>query len=245
MKKILLFLFVVLFAFGITGVANALTLDSSVGTWSNPNPSVGSFINYNSFANTDYLDSDGNPRPENQIRWGDPTTTDGEQSGLGFTGVAPPPYVFGIGDAFEIGQLRHFNSPIWGGTGVGSVDLTIALTFFDPAGLAGSFEFNFTVNETTNSIPPSSADDDYIYFPSSFADETLTIGGKEYTLELLGFGDTAESLDDQFQSPEGSTNATLLWGKITTPSSVPEPGTMLLFGFGLLGVLGVRRKFKK
>jgi hypothetical protein len=34
-------------------------------------------------------------------------------------------------------------------------------------------------------------------------------------------------------------------GYITAPAQVPEPTTMILLGSGLLGLLGLRRKFKK
>lgn len=235
MKKILMLLFAVSLVLGMMGVASALTLSSVEGAWSNP--IGGSNINY--YYNVGIAYGNGN---EVQIKWGDPATSAG-QSGLGFTGIAPPASVFGIGDAFEIGQLRHFNNPIY--NAVSAVDLTISLSFSDPAGLNDSFLFNFTVDETPNTTGGSPGDDDFIYFPSGFADETFNIGGVEYTLELLGFGASADSLVDQFQSPEGGTNSTLLWAKITTPPSVPEPGTMLLFGLGLLGLVGFRRKFKK
>jgi hypothetical protein len=237
MKKILMLLFAVSLVLGMTGVASALTLSSVEGAWTGA--VGGSNVNYP----TDVYVTYGN-HSEDQVRWGVPASSAG-QSGLGFTGIAPPSSTFGIGDAFEIGQLQHFNTPINGGTGVSAVDLTITLDFTNPAGLNDSFLFNFTVNETPNNTGTSPADDDFIFFPSSFPDQTFNIGGVEYTLELLGFGVSADSLVDQFQSPEGGTNSTLLWAKITTPPSVPEPGTMLLFGLGLLGLVGFRRKFKK
>ena len=233
MKKFLLLLFVVLLVCGTMGTAGALTLSSVEGAWSN---AVGG-TNINYFY--DVAVAYGNQK-EDQVKWGDPASSAG-QSGLGFTGIAPPASVFGIGSAFQIGQLRHFNNPIY--TAVSAVDLAISLTFSDPAGLNDSFDFTFTVNETPNNNGGASpADDDFIFFPSSYANETFTIGGVAYTLELLGFGDSADDLVAQFQSPEGGTNSTLLWGRITTPPSVPEPATMLLLGFGLAGLLGFRRK---
>ena len=34
-------------------------------------------------------------------------------------------------------------------------------------------------------------------------------------------------------------------GSLASPSTVPEPTTMLLLGLGLMGLAGIRRKFKK
>ncbi|HCY86843.1 MAG TPA: hypothetical protein DHV36_17065 [Desulfobacteraceae bacterium] len=59
---------------------------------------------------------------------------------------------------------------------------------------------------------------------------------------FLGFGDTADDLMSSFTSYERMTNDTELWGKITAVNPVPEPTTMLLFGFGLLGVANIARK---
>ena len=234
MKKLLGFLCAVMMVFGMAGVASALTLSSVDGSWSNLVGAPGTYINGVSVTYGNGL--------EDQVRWGQPAGSDG-QSGLGFTGAAPPDSIFNIGDAFEIGQLRHFNNPIYAPAAT-SVDLDISLSFSDPEGLNDEFDFAFTINETPNTTGGSPGDDDFIFFPSSYASSVFEIGGVNYTLQLLGFGSDASNLVNQFQSPEGGTNAVRLWGQITTPSSapVPEPSTILLVGTGLLGIIGFGRK---
>lgn len=232
MKKLLGFLCAVTLVFGMAGVASALTLSSVDGDWSNLDVS-GNYINGVYVAYGNHL--------EDQVRWGTPAGPGG-QSGLGFTGAAPPASTFGVGDAFEIGQLRHFNNPIYA-TWATSVDLNISLSFSDPAGLDPVFDFAFTIDETPNTTGNSPDDDDFIDFPSSYASSVFEISGVNYTLQLLGFGSDASSLVDQFQSREGRTNSTSLWGQITTSSEpVPEPSTILLMGTGLLGIIGFGRK---
>jgi hypothetical protein len=171
---------------------------------------------------------------EDQVRWGDPAGWFScDRSGLGFTGAGTP-QTFAAEQAFEIGQLRHFNYPVY--DAASAADLQLNMTFSDPAGLSGMFQFTFAVNETENNYWPDGnpLNDDFISFPSSFSSETITIGGTTYTLRLLGFGSNPGNLVSQFRSSEGDVNSTLLWGRITTetPVGVPDGGTTLL----LLGV---------
>ena len=73
-------------------VMGQFTLSDVTGTWSNA--VGGSGINYPTVGD------------ENQVRWGDPAGS--TQSGLGFTGSAPPDIVLNLVETFEIGTLRHF-----------------------------------------------------------------------------------------------------------------------------------------
>lgn len=210
----------------------AVTLGLSEGVWSNP--VGGTDLNYLYDQPVAY----GNGKAD-QIWWGTQYKDQG-QSGLDFTGAAPPPDTFNLGQPFEIGMLRHFNNPILSGTSATAVDLTVGFTFDDPAGISGNFTFTLLINETPNTPGPV---DDIISFPVATSSETIEIDGKVYVLEILGFGDTPGALDDQFVSPEGGTNATFLWGRLTQESMIPAPGALLLgaMGTGFIGWLRRRR----
>ena len=179
---------------------------------------------------------------ENQVRWGIvvPGT---EQSGLGFTGAAPPALAVNVGDVFEIGQLRHFNTPIFVFTGVTSVDLRVGIEFGDPAGVNQIFDFTLDIFETNNGLPPPDSDD-FVSITNGFANEVIDINGVSHTLEILGFNVNG-TIVNEFRSPEASTNSAILVGRIVE-SPVPEPSTISLVALGVGSLMfGYRRRLKK
>jgi len=239
MKKFAISTVICLLLLSVNHAKADLMLTAVDGDWSNPvrpASSIYGTIIYNNGVTDTY----GNLL-QDQIRWGNPPIG-GEQSGLGFTGVvgvATLPATIVLGDVFAIGQLAHFNNPIFDNSVIESADLTINLTF--SANPTESFLFTLGVNETPNT-GTTEQNADIISFPSSYPEETFYISGDVYTLHLLGFGSNAGSLLSEFSSPEGGTNETLLWGRIE-PVQTPVPGAVLLGMLGL-GVAGVKlRKY--
>jgi len=222
----------------LSASADALTLASSSGTW-------GSTVGGIDVTKSTVAVGFGNGT-ENQVRWGE--SLGSGQSGLGFTGVGLTN--FGIDQIFEVGTLRHFNTPISGGTGADEVPLDIALSFSDPL-IGQTFDFNFVIDETSNDPPckytsdPGNPCSDKISFSDAFSSSTFMIDGTKYTLELLGFHDTPTGTPvNEFISQEGDTNQTKLFAKITTSTEkVPEPTTMV--GLGLFGLYLLGRRNQK
>ena len=243
MRKMMFLALALAVGLGLASIpaAQAFTL-SQVNNFTDP---VGGLVwqNWNdtpTFASVAPVPGYGNNK-ENQIRWGIPAEF-GDKSGLGFTGISPPDKVFAANTPFELGQLRHFNNPIYAEAQgfVSTVDLKISTAFTDPAGATPSFTFNLMVNETLNSTGNPFLDRDFINFPNTFPAEKFTVGSTEYTLHLLGFGPNAGNLVSVFESPEGTTNSVRLWAELTE-APVPLPGAVFLFGSGLAGLAMLRR----
>jgi len=143
---------------------------------------------------------------------------------------------------FQVGTLNFFNGIIEGGSGADSATLDISLMFSE----IGKVDFSYSLN-MVNTPNTGNADHnaDYVYLPTAYPGTGFKEGGIEYTL-TLGFGtvdrDGFSTISQFHVFEKGNANAQLM-GTITSDvAPVPEPATMLLFGTGMAGLAGYRRR---
>jgi hypothetical protein len=213
--------------------AHAIDLTGVDCTWSNTIGGVGVVIS-------------GSGTGSCSVRWGTPLTAGGK-SGLGFDEPASLPSGITLGSPFLLGTLTHYNRTIAAGTAASSSDLTLDVSLDLPA--TKSFSWTFTIDETPNiagtcvypGAPPCS---DKITFSANPGSEFFSIGGVDYTLQILGFStDGGTTTASEFISNEGADNQAQLYARLSARKpGVPTPGALSLFAIGLAGLAYRRGK---
>lgn len=196
------------------------------------------------FSTVTYYDTDGIAGNE-EIRWGDPATDQG-QSGYRFDGAAPPEFTVETGDVFSLGDFTHTNQPVWGSITGAQLDITMDLMIGGVALGEGPFSFSFLHEETTNACDTVANPDcanDLVSFSHLATSDTFMIDGVEYTLDLIGFS-VNDVFMTEFSTIEGQSNTAQLLATFTTASAVPAPPAMLLMALGLIGVAFSRRSMR-
>lgn len=228
--------------------AASVTVQSVSGSWTSATP-----------ADTTNLNGIGT----NEIRWGTPSTSGGEQSGYRFDGVAPPPVAVNEGSNFDLGTFTHFNSVINAVPDPSSIETARLAVTFDLLieGIAHSLDqvYDFTHWETSNSSSPCAdgGEDGVGVNVNGCADrvqavrndaisDAVTIDGVDYVFDITGF-DGFSDADGiaTFWTTEDHTNEAVLSGIFRTEvAQVPLPaaGGLLLLGLGCLGAVGRRRR---
>ena len=149
---------------------------------------------------------------DNYFEWGDPTSGFSKGSNITFTGKSFKDV--GVGDLFELGNMKFQNNTIWDGTDAYTVKFDLDLGLETPE-LTGSLGFSFDLYSTKNSSENTDDENaDYFTFGNFSADFATEIEGQLYGLSLR-FGEVNNngfSTIDEFHTHEGKTAQGTLYG---------------------------------
>jgi hypothetical protein len=148
---------------------------------------------------------------------------------------------------FTLGYLYYRNGTIIADTGARAVNLNLTLGFSPELGISTqSATFNLRLIDTINTANPI-ASADTVRLGSGFAPLAFTDTiGNQYFLEL-SFQVDQNTLNNTLSTPtefrvlEGGTGRAELIGRLTT-APIPEPGSALLVGVAVLGLLRRSRR---
>ncbi len=175
----------------------------------------------------------------NQFAWGE-SATNSPSSSLGYEGKS-----FDVieNDEFVFGSLSFFNGTIFLSTRADTIDLSVSLNFTEPSGIVEEFVYDLGLISTPSSTVP---DADIVNFDKTVPTNFFSSGGTDFTLEFVGFGTLSGegfTVEDSFRVLEEEIATVDLVGRITsTPSIIPVPTAVWLFGSGIFGLLGFSRR---
>jgi PEP-CTERM motif len=179
--------------------------------------------------------------------WGDPLTgtqwdTGSTRNEFHFNGVGSNGVLGSIDTAspapFLLGNFDYTNGSAFFASGVDGVDLAIEF-YIAEIGDRFSLTNAFTITNTSNVTGDPVLDGDIVTMLGTSLSHTFTYNSKNYQFDILGFSqDGGQTIQNNYSSPEDGIASAGLYGQL---NEVPEPATLLLFGTGIIGLLGARR----
>ncbi|WP_330149103.1 retention module-containing protein [Shewanella xiamenensis] len=134
------------------------------------------------------FDGPDNDSGKDQVRWGDPASYNGSQSGYGFAdNDAALNGSLSLNQDIVLGTFTHYNYPIDSGTSITSATMQITFNVTDAYGVTTpvTLTLNFSHNETPNDGP-----DPRDIVTVGQTSVTFNYEGQVYTMQVIGFKDS-------------------------------------------------------
>ncbi len=147
------------------------------------------------------------------------------------------------GELFSFGTLSYYNGSTVVGTEANRVDLSIQFSLIAPTGVTENVTYDLGLINTPNTGNPN-ASADYVNWANMNSSSYFEANGVTYELEFMGFGDiqgAGFTGRTSFHVLENNDASVQLVGRVNV---VPIPATLLIFGSGLVGLVGWRRRKK-
>lgn len=140
---------------------------------------------------------------ETQIRWGERPFP--SKSGVGFTPTDSTN--FSIKTIFPLGRIRVFNYPV--NNSASKIELRLNII----SDTTTFIIIEFDINETPNLTGDPYLDRDFYYY-RRVRDNIFSLNGKNYIIEIIGFGINENNFFNVIEPPENQTSTVYLYARI-------------------------------
>ena len=173
--------------------------------------------------NINKFDSNDNDTALDQVRWGKPSASNGQQSGYGFidndaalSGALP------LNQEIVLGTFTHYNFPINSGTSIKAATMEVNFSVTDAYGKTTpvTLALNFSHNETSN----SGADPRDIVTVGQ-TNVTFNYEGQVYTLQVIGFKDANGNVVSSIYTNENAATSYQLVVRMVAGNGYTLPNT--------------------
>ncbi|MGI2160004.1 choice-of-anchor K domain-containing protein [Shewanella baltica] len=179
-----------------------------------------SVITFDGDANSGGEDNDNAP---DQVRWGDPSTNNGRQSGYGFMdNDAGLNGALALNQDIVLGTFTHYNYPINSGSSITAATMQVTFNVTDAYGVVTpvTLTLNFSHNETPNDGP-----DPRDIVTVGQTSVTFNYEGQVYTMQVIGFRDSNNNIVSSIYTNENAATSYELVVRMVAGTGYELPST--------------------